>query len=293
MEVREKSALAGDQFIERLIHLDAVERRKPQPLKPWLGREEALRKRSDGALVIGDIDAGQHDLLCAAIDLARYGIADQLEGKRSAGSARLPDRAEGAPMVATRLDRNEASHVALESSWRHDVIHCEAIDLVRVSNDSRDLRHGLERLRIKLGSTTCDQDLRRWPTPAGIPDRLSSLADRLVGDGAAVDDDPVFARRRGMGDRFALGEIEPAYQSHRLYTHATASRSSSLSNTCVALPRIRMAAPGSHEIVSEPPGMITLTGEVARLVLIAATAVAQAPVPQASVSPAPRSNVLR
>ena len=37
--------------------------------------------------------------------------------------------------------------------------------------------------------------------------------------------------------------------------------------------------------------MSTLTGDRARLVTIAATAVAQAPVPQASVSPAPRSNV--
>jgi len=37
--------------------------------------------------------------------------------------------------------------------------------------------------------------------------------------------------------------------------------------------------------------MATLTGEVARFDLIAATAVAHAPVPQASVRPAPRSQV--
>ncbi len=51
--------------------------------------------------------------------------------------------------------------------------------------------------------------------------------------------------------------------------------------------------PGCHEIVSEPPGMMTFTGDVARLAMIAATAVAQAPVPQARVRPAPRSQVFR
>ena len=44
-------------------------------------------------------------------------------------------------------------------------------------------------------------------------------------------------------------------------------------------------------MVRLPPVISTLTGDCARLVAIAATALAQAPVPQASVSPAPRSNV--
>ena len=44
-------------------------------------------------------------------------------------------------------------------------------------------------------------------------------------------------------------------------------------------------------MVSAPPFINTSTGDVARLVRIAATAVAQAPVPQASVRPAPRSHV--
>ena len=62
-------------------------------------------------------------------------------------------------------------------------------------------------------------------------------------------------------------------------------------DTCVAPPRMRIGWPGSQATVSDPPGIVTFTGELARLVLIAATAVAQAPVPQARVSPAPRSQV--
>ena len=52
-------------------------------------------------------------------------------------------------------------------------------------------------------------------------------------------------------------------------------------NTWVAAPRMRIGSPGAQPMVSVPPGMCTLTGDVARFEAIAATAVAQAPVPQA------------
>ena len=61
-------------------------------------------------------------------------------------------------------------------------------------------------------------------------------------------------------------------------------------NTWVAAPRMRTADPGFQAMVRVPPGMCTLTGLLARLVAMAATAAAQAPVPQARVSPAPRSH---
>jgi len=55
--------------------------------------------------------------------------------------------------------------------------------------------------------------------------------------------------------------------------------------------RMRIGSPGAHEMASVPPRMCTLTGDSAFFWTIAATAVAQAPVPQASVNPAPRSHV--
>src|SRR3954451_2974899 len=122
-------------------------------------------------------------------------------------------------------------------------------------------------------------------------DRLPCLAHRLVGHGAAVHDNPIFARRRGARDCLALGEVEPAAQRDGLDAHCSASRSSSPSKTCVAPPRIRMRSPGAHSTVRLPPVISTLTGDWARLVAIAATALAHAPVPQARVSPAPRSKV--
>jgi putative component of toxin-antitoxin plasmid stabilization module len=113
-------------------------------------------------------------------------------------------------MVAAGLDSNKTSDVALEACWRHDVICGQAIEFVRVSDDYRNLGHGLERLRIELGRTACDQDFRRRPTTARVPDRLPRLAYGLVGDGAAVDHDPVLARGRGARNRIALGKVEAA-----------------------------------------------------------------------------------
>src|SRR4029453_4903258 len=151
----------------------------------------------------------------------------------------------------------------------------------------------LECLRIELGGAASDEDFRARAPAMGMADCLARLAHRLIGDGAAVDDDPVAASGRVSRDRVAFGEVEPAAEGDRLDAHVRASRSSSPSNTCVALPRMRTASPGAQAIVSEPPGMVTFTGEVTRFVLIAATPVAQAPVPHARVRPAPRSQVLR
>src|SRR5208337_3774351 len=47
----------------------------------------------------------------------------------------------------------------------------------------------------------------------------------------------------------------------------------------------------SKRTVCGPPGAITVTGEVARPLVIAATADAHDPVPEDCVSPAPRSNI--
>src|SRR5438477_380762 len=124
-----------------------------------------------------------------------------------------------------------------------------------------------------------------------VADRLAGLAHRLIRHRAAVHDDPVLIRRSGASDGLGLREIEAAAETDGLDAHCSASKSSSPLKTWVAVPRIRIGWPGAHSIVRLPPVMSTRTGDSARLVAIAATALAQAPVPQAGVSPAPRSNV--
>src|SRR5690348_16459908 len=144
---------------------------------------------------------------------------------------------------------------------------------------------------VQLRGAAGHQDLRRGAAAVRVTDRLARLAHRFVGHGAAVDDDPVLACRSRARDRLAFSEVEPAAEGDSLDAHCRASRSSSPSNTCVAPPRIRMGWPGAQSIVRLPPVMSTRTGDLARFVAMAATALAHAPVPHARVSPAPRSNV--
>src|SRR6185369_7557833 len=196
-------------------------------------------------------------------------------------------------MVAAGLDGDETLHLVHQPGghWRHDVIRGESIEFACISNDALNLGHRLEGRRIELGRTAGHQNPGARAAAMRMTDRLPRLPHGLAGHGAAVDDDPVLVRGRRARDRLAFGEVEPATEGDRFDAHDKVSRSSSPLKTCVAVPRMRIGCPGSHAIVSEPPGIVTLTGDSARLLRIAATAVAQAPVPQARVRPAPRSHV--
>src|SRR4051794_32716017 len=108
MKMRHEPRLAGNQFEQGLVHLDAVERRQAQALQPRLGSEQALAQLAEAAGVVSDVDAGQDDLPRSAADLARDGITDRFERQRNAGSSRLPDGTESAAMIAAGLDRDEA-----------------------------------------------------------------------------------------------------------------------------------------------------------------------------------------
>ena len=76
----------------------------------------------------------------------------------------------------------------------------------------------------------------------------------------------------------------------RIFIHNSSSVSISPSNTLVASPVIKTCLVAiSHSMVSVPPSMPMIDFLPARPVRKAATAVAQAPVPQARVTPEPRS----
>src|SRR5258705_1333823 len=243
--------------------------------------------------MVGDVDARQHNLLRAAVELAGDGVADRFEGQGPARSARLPDRTEGAAMVAASLDRDEALDLVEQAGGyrRHDVICRERIEFVGVSDHTRHARQRLKGLRIELGRTARDQDLGVGAAAMGVADRLARLAHRFVRHRAAVDHDPVLVGGGGPRNRLTLRKIEPAAERYCLNAHCSASRSRSPSNTCFAAPRMRIGWPRAQLTVKLPPVLATVTGDSARLVTIAATALAHAPVPQASVSPAPRSKV--
>src|SRR5262249_10842956 len=124
MEMRQQSWLAGDQFKQRIVDLNAVERGQAQAMQPGLRREQALAQRAETACVVSNIDPGEDDFPRSAVNFTRYCIANSLKRQRNTGPARLPDRAESAAMIAPRLHRDKAADVAEEAGGdrRHDVI---------------------------------------------------------------------------------------------------------------------------------------------------------------------------
>ena len=163
-----------------------------------LGGEQALAQRAEAAVVIGDVDAGQHDLLRAAVDLARDRVADRLERQRAARPARLPDRAEGAAMVAAGLDRDEAACTLRMKPAATGVMTsfaAKALSLLAFPT-TRDTPGIAAKV---VGSSSAAQPVTRIRASGrcalGAADRLARLADRFVGHRAAVDDDPVLVRR--------------------------------------------------------------------------------------------------
>jgi hypothetical protein len=110
MEMGQQPRLARGQLHQRFVDLDAVERREAEAIELWQIGQQPLAKRSEASVVAGDVDAGEDDLPGPGVQLERHRIAHRFIGQRSAGPAGLPDRAEGAAMIAAGLHRNEAAH---------------------------------------------------------------------------------------------------------------------------------------------------------------------------------------
>ena len=219
MEVGKEPLLSSDEVEQGLVHLNSVERGESQSNKPRLGSEKALAELSKSSLIICDVDAGEDDLPRAAVDFAGNCITDELEWQRTAWPAGFPDRAEGAAMIASVLDSHEASHMTLKARWRHDVMCNEAAEFAGIFDDPADPWKSFEESSVKFGGAASHEDLRIWSPAVNSADRLASLANGLVGDGAAVDDDPVLAWGRRSSNRIALGEVQPAAKSDRLDAH--------------------------------------------------------------------------
>src|SRR5690242_5660233 len=115
MEVRHQPRLAGDQLEQGVVDLDAVQRRQAQALEARLRGKQALAEAAKPAFIVRNVDAGEDDLLRPAVDLPRDGVPDRFERQRTAWPTRLPDRAEGAAVVAAGLDGDETFHLVHEA----------------------------------------------------------------------------------------------------------------------------------------------------------------------------------
>ena len=111
MEMRQQPRLAGDQLEQ------GRRRSRCCRARTGAGAAGAARRRAGAGtacrappVIAGDVDPGEDDLLRAGVQFARDRVAHRLERQRPARPARLPDRAEGAAMVAAGLDRDEAAH---------------------------------------------------------------------------------------------------------------------------------------------------------------------------------------
>ena len=83
-------------------------------------------------------------------------------------------------------------------------------ELFTIAQHLTDFGHGREHGGIGLGGAAGDEDAGIGAGAVGAPDRLPGLAHRLVGDGAAVDDDEVVLTDREAAHGFAFGDVEAA-----------------------------------------------------------------------------------
>ena len=122
-------------------------------------------------------------------------------------------------MIASGLHSNKASYMALKACWRHDVICNEATEFTRIFDYTANAGKPFEECSVELRRAARHEDLRQRILPVCAADCLAGLSNRLVGDGAAVDDDPILAPGRRPDDRLTLGEIEPAAKGDGLDAH--------------------------------------------------------------------------
>ena len=134
---------------------------------------------------------------------------------------------------------------------------------------------------------------------ASPADRLARLALGLGGDGAGVDDDGAVEPGRGRGAANDLGfeRVQPAAEGDdlgspsmpRLSAASSRAGSNAPSKLSAAGP-VMITCPSSRQQMSRlPPSSSTAARRSASPRRCAATSAAQAPLPQARVIPAPRS----
>src|SRR5690606_15821640 len=177
------------------------------------------------------------------------------------------------------------------------------LEFVFVADDEVDLRHVAKSARLGLGGAAGDDDAGVGVLAARLAHRLLGLAYRLGGDGAGIDDDGVVEPRLfrlGLHHRAFIG-VEAAPERARLDGHQAASLRAQAPVAGSSRPRhsnwagpVRVTwSSGCQATTRSPPGTVMVAWRAVRRVRAPLTSAAQAAEPQASVRPAPRSQVLR
>ena len=173
--------------------------------------------------------------------------------------------------------------------------HSDGIELVPVAYDLVDLGHGGVGLGRDLRAAAGHHDARLGPGAPRAADRLPCLALGLGGHRAGVDHHQIVepGGLRVVAHDRRLEGIQPAAKGDDLGSAHAASASISGSRRplklCIAPPVIKTWSASFQAIRSDPPSSTTFAARSARPRRAAATRAAQAPLPQAVVRPAPRS----
>ena len=276
MQMRHQPRIVGDGIEQVAIRLDRIDRRDAQPLQLRHMPQDLLRQQAEPrrarqiSAVAGEIDAGEHDLGMAALNQGADLIDHRAHRHRARIAAAIGNDTEGAAMVAAILHLHEhprqAAGIAVDQMRRHlpdghdvadgdllvgadieRVARCApsiSAHLVVVADDAIDFSHLGEHRALRLRGAAGDDDARLRALTFQLADRLPRLRHRLVGDGAAVDDDGVGESRafRLTADHLGLEGVEAAAEGDDVDGHQPARANSAgsklPSNSKVAVPVI-------------------------------------------------------
>ena len=177
------------------------------------GGDKCTEMRLAGQVVTPtrDVDAGQHDF-GRAVHQVHFDFAQDLrDAQRATGATALGDDAEGAGMIAPVLHGDEGAGVLRgDGDGLSGHVPGPRVQLGGVGHQPVDFGHRGELPALDFGRATGDEQAGAGPLAARAADCLASLAHRLGGDGAGIDDHRVVIVSQKRADAFALGDIEPA-----------------------------------------------------------------------------------
>src|SRR5580700_3705941 len=326
MQMRHQPRLIGEERPQRLVDLAWIHRGESEPRQfrhrgeqPARDLPERRPARQVGAIG-GQIDPGQHDLARPGRDQRAPLRDDRVERYRAARPPRVGNNAEGAAMIAALLHLQVGTGLSetltrlralpsgtlsrgagegrgrVSGRWvRSDRVALGAQLRVVVEDEIDFAKRGIALRRQGRGATG-DDDARAGMLAAGAADRLARLTLGLGGDRAGVYDNRVFDPRLAGGktNDVALEGVEPAAERDDLDALHAAQPTNDVgskrpSYASVAGPVIITCPSCRQRISSSPPSSASLACRRVSPRRLAATRAAQAPVPQARVMPAPRS----
>jgi hypothetical protein len=261
VQMRHQARLRRDGEHQVVVGLDGIDGADPQARQVRDQSQDAHhqvaepRRARQVAAPAGQVHAGQHDLVVAAIHQAFDLVHHDACGDGAGVAPAEGDDAEGAAVIAAvlhlhigaRTGAEPVDQVARGLGHGHDVVDlhllrladevggeggpCLGPHLLGIADDEVDLRHVAEGPGLCLRRTAGDDECRVRVRAAELADFLPRLAHGLSGHGAGVDDHGVldpggvgqFPHRLGLvGVEAAAERVEDGGAA----VHVTAPRGS-------------------------------------------------------------------